>query len=159
MQGLSNSVIFRLIDRRFCVNDVSGIRLIIVRVPILLLILLLLSCGEESTEPTNSSNKEINWEQTNFSGKNIFVVTADSSLGILASGERTGIFRSTNNGQTWIHVGLADSTISNIIIGSNKTIIASNNLGIFRSNDDGNSWIKTGHKTMLISCQFSYFQR
>ncbi len=51
-----------------------------------------------------------------------------------------GIYRSTDNAQTWEYLGLDEKPIYAIEVCSNGDIIAGVFSGIFKSNDNGNTW-------------------
>lgn len=104
MPGLNKSVIIRLIDSWVCINGGSSIRQTITRLPILLIVLLLLNCGEESTEPTNTSNNEIIWEQTSgpFRAELPYSIAASPNGDIFFFNVFPDrIYRSTDNGDNW----------------------------------------------------------
>jgi hypothetical protein len=88
------------------------------------------------------------WQQTNESfGFTETIVTAliSDSSGTVFAGclyGSSGVFRSTNNGETWtpINEGLTSTNIQALAINSNGLIFAgTQGSGIFRSTDNGSS--------------------
>jgi len=67
----------------------------------------------------------------------------------------SGVYRSSNNGETWDRTGLTDGYIKTLVINSNGHIFASVSSGpwvyrgLFRSADDGNSWINILDSTVV----------
>jgi len=84
------------------------------------------------------------WQQTNGPHGgfvNAFAINATGD--IFAGTEGGGVFRSTNNGNSWmsINVGLTDPDVQSLVINNSGHIFAgTENSGIFRSKDNGNSW-------------------
>ena len=69
----------------------------------------------------------------------------NSSNGELFVGTTNGVFRSTNNGESWIQIGLTDNTVSAIAINTDGTLFAGDDYGegIFKSTDNGANWTKS----------------
>lgn len=99
------------------------------------------------------------WQQSNgpYSGSIINQLTVNSSGHIFASSYSAGIFRSTDNGNTWIQLnqGLPQVNFEGdraIYIAENGDIYSSaDNLGIFKSTNNGNSWFQTGMTHTIYS--------
>jgi len=66
-----------------------------------------------------------------------------------------GIYRSTDNAQTWEYLGLHGKSVYAIEICTNGDIIAGINLGIYKSSDNGNSWYEVYYGIESISCLLS----
>lgn len=71
-----------------------------------------------------------------------------------------GIYRSTDNAQTWEYLGLDEKPVYTIEICSNGDIITGVYSGIYKSNDNGASWYEvyysSGNITKIISLQNGY---
>ena len=84
----------------------------------------------------------------------------DSSGFIFAATINNGIYRSIDNGTSWILCGLLNLPFSSISVSFSGVIFAgafslSNgsgaNGGVYLSNDDGNNWIKVGLPNTIVS--------
>src|SRR5690606_19275412 len=88
------------------------------------------------------------WEETNYSNFGAVRSLAVNSNGhIFAGSYYEGIFRSTDNGNSWPKVYTTDTYISSIVINSNGDIFASSyfigsteGIGVLRSTDNGDNW-------------------
>ncbi|RMH64526.1 MAG: T9SS C-terminal target domain-containing protein [Bacteroidetes bacterium] len=83
-------------------------------------------------------------------------VYAATGLDIQGAGAGTGIYRSTDNGETWqpINTGLTDTTITDLAVYPNGTLLAATrNGGVHRSTDGGDSWhpINTGLPSLTVT--------
>lgn len=58
--------------------------------------------------------------------------------------EPTGIFRSDDDGRTWVASGLADEAVYSITIPRPGVLFAGTRRGLFRSQDDGRTWDPVG---------------
>ncbi len=71
-----------------------------------------------------------------------------------------GIYRSTDNAQTWEYLGLDEKPIYALEVCTNGDIIAGVFSGIFKSNDNGSSWYEvyysSGNITKVISLPNGY---
>ena len=71
-----------------------------------------------------------------------------SSGGSMGGGSAGGVFRSSNDGDSWTKVGLPNTTIPALTIpaaGSSKDVVfAAIDSVVFRSTDKGNAWLRTG---------------
>lgn len=82
------------------------------------------------------------WESTNPSVGNVRVITARPN-GDLYAGTDLGVYRSTNNGDTWTSLGLSSISVYALIFNSSGHIFAGCYNGeIYRSMDNGASWQK-----------------
>ena len=80
------------------------------------------------------------WEQTNGPfGGSVHSFAKDSSSGILCGTLDGGIFRTTDNGQSWSYFGLTGKWVEAIAIHPNGRIFAASN-GLYMSTDNGSSW-------------------
>ena len=92
------------------------------------------------------------WQQTNGPfGGGVQVLASNSSGDIFAGTRIGGVFRSTDNGDTWspINTGLTATFVSALAINSSGDIFAGTfggESGVFRSTDNGDTWrqINTG---------------
>jgi photosystem II stability/assembly factor-like uncharacterized protein len=74
---------------------------------------------------------------TSFQEKNLRTIF-ETNQGSILIGNDQGLFRSTDNGQSWNHVLNEGWVIK--IIESNGVLLATNESGIIRSLDDGKNW-------------------
>ena len=119
---------------------------------IILMIFLLSSCDEESTEPINSDTDPLEeiilWEQTSwFPGEGVWALAINSEDHIFAGTAGEGLYRSTDRGNLWRYKGLKDedsfwsTIVQPIAINSDGHIFTGSNDGIYRSIDNGDSWV------------------
>src|SRR3989442_994636 len=84
------------------------------------------------------------WQYTGLQGiARPVVVGSTGTIFVAASG---GVYRSTDNGDSWIKAsnGLPDTLfISSLAINSRGHIFAGTGQGIYRSTDGGESWTQT----------------
>ncbi len=84
----------------------------------------------------------------------------DIYLGMWGFDYPGGIYRSTNNAQTWEYLGLTEKTVYAVEVCSNGDSIAGVYSGIFKSNDNGNTWYEiyfsSGNITTLLSLSNGY---
>ncbi|MFU8844194.1 MAG: T9SS type A sorting domain-containing protein [Bacteroidales bacterium] len=84
----------------------------------------------------------------------------DIYLGMTGFGYPGGIYRSTDNAQTWQYLGLDEKPIYALEVCSNGDIIAGVYSGIFKSSDSGNSWYEvyysSGNITQITSLTNGY---
>jgi hypothetical protein len=80
---------------------------------------------------------------------------AVSTKGTLLAGTPIGLFRSTNNGETWTlsNAGLTNFNIQTIYATNGNLLLGTTNGGVFSSMDDGETWspIGIGSVTVEIS--------
>ncbi|MCD4683437.1 MAG: T9SS type A sorting domain-containing protein [Bacteroidales bacterium] len=71
-----------------------------------------------------------------------------------------GIYRSTDNAQTWEYLGLDEKPVYSIEVCTNEDIVTGVKNGIYKSNDDGVSWYQTywpvGNITNILSLSNGY---
>lgn len=80
------------------------------------------------------------WTQTSGpEAGNIFNLACKGSI-VFCAPDYNGVYKSTNNGQTWAPSGLIDKSISNIFIKGNYVFALDGNIGMYRSSDDGKTW-------------------
>ena len=89
------------------------------------------------------------WTQTNGPyGANVYSLAVNSNGHIFAGSFLGGVFRSTDNGGNWTHVGLTTTTVRALAINSSGHIFAGAYYpgGVFRSTDNGGTWaqVNTG---------------
>ena len=100
-------------------------------------------------------SKEITWEPTNgpFGGR-VNALAIQSNGHILAGTANGGLYRSTDNGDSWILSSfITDIYIRAITLSPNGNIfVATENNGIFRSLDNGENWtqINNGLKSLSV---------
>ena len=84
------------------------------------------------------------WAQTNGpQGGDGIALATNSSGHIFVGTHRVGIFRSTDNGETWtgINNGLIATNVRALAISTVDHIFAGTFSGAFRSTDNGDSWV------------------
>jgi len=85
------------------------------------------------------------WQQTNGpSGGGVSALAIAPNGSIFVGNNGGGVFRSTDGGESWIQVGLANTYVTVLAIGSNGTIFVGSSGGVFRSTDNGRSWTQAG---------------
>ncbi len=89
-----------------------------------------------------STNSGENWHNLNAKIQPLDIRSMCSNNFFIFSIVTEGVFRSSDNGNTWIFsdIGLQNSGIYSLTSKGNLLICGSNNNGIFRSSDNGNSW-------------------
>jgi len=114
---------------------------------------------------SNASFSQRNfWEQAGLSNQIVTSLLVDTSGTIFAGTQSTGLYRSTNYGNSWIQInnGITDTSISCITKSSNGLLfvgtgnaIHNSGSGIFISNDNGETWNSTtlgdGYVYSLVS--------
>ena len=90
--------------------------------------------------PPQTASQTLSWEPTNgpFGGK-VAALAVDSTGAILASEEFTGVFRSTDDGQTWKRCSSLDY-VAPILVEPSGKVIAVSHYGIELSSDNGCTW-------------------
>ncbi|MEW5843976.1 MAG: T9SS type A sorting domain-containing protein [Bacteroidota bacterium] len=79
---------------------------------------------------------------------------AVNSSGYIFAGTEQGVFCSTDNGTTWVMIGLALKDVRSIVIDSNTDLYAGTwGHGVFKSIDNGTTWAEanTGLSNMIVS--------
>lgn len=108
---------------------------------LLILMFTVFSCDKN---PADSDDDNF-WQKIGHENVNTLCLLVDQH-GNIYSGTVDGIFRSTNNGDTWekINNGLPlDPIIYDLVINSNNSIFALvKDQGIFRSDNNGASWVQ-----------------
>ncbi|MEO6102868.1 MAG: YCF48-related protein, partial [Pseudoxanthomonas sp.] len=59
--------------------------------------------------------------------------------GTLFVGNRSGIYRSADDGKTWAHI-FSDGAVTSLVGNDQKVLVASGSQGLMRSADGGNTW-------------------
>ncbi len=103
----------------------------------------------------------VNWVSLGLPNRRVLSLSASADGRVLLAGTNGGgIFRSTDNGQTWTPVtaGLSNQTILALTIGNDgSTLFAGTDGGVFRSTDQGVTWsgVNTGLPTGLSLRSFA----
>lgn len=84
------------------------------------------------------------WEPTNGPTGGSIQALASNYQYVFAGSWTGGVFRSSDNGFTWLAVntGLTDTHILSIAVGKGDNVYIGNYDGIFRSTNNGNNWYK-----------------
>ncbi len=102
-----------------------------------------------------SGNNGDTWQLLSSGLENtaLFSLAIDSSGHLFAGsiGNRNGVFRSIDNGNSWVQVGLPNYGVQALAIHSNGAIFAGTGLGVFRSSDGGDSWEATGLANVSVT--------
>lgn len=101
-------------------------------------LILLLSCIATSAFAQTNF-----WEQTNGPFGGTIGSLAINANGDAFAGAFGGVFRSTDNGDSWqqINNGLTNTLVRTLAINDNSDIFAGTSDGLFRSNDNGDNWV------------------
>ena len=102
------------------------------------IIVFVMSVSEPVQAQTNS------WELTNLVYRgSINTITTNDSGYIFAGTETDGVYRSTDNGNTWNQVnnGLTQNRIFYMTTSPNGNIFASVNGLVYKSSDNGEDWM------------------
>ncbi len=114
------------------------------------ILLIISSCKKDDSNPVNdpgNTNSQNFWLQTNgpVGGDAIMSLAINSQGHIFASPQFGGIFKSTDNGNTWVKVFTNQSYALAINpINDNIFSVGQNSGGLYRSSDNGNTWIQIG---------------
>lgn len=85
----------------------------------------------------------VQWERVGLAGTKINFLDADHGGNLFASTQSSGLYRSTDNGQSWIRLtnNIQDSTFGTIWITPTNVVIANSSRRYYFSTDQGNSWM------------------
>ncbi len=99
----------------------------------------------EDTFPTGAQDF---WQETNGpNSESIECISINSSDHIFAGTWGDGVFRSTDNGDSWVEInngitGMFELTVGSLVVNFSDHIFAGTYDGMFRSMDNGDSWIE-----------------
>ncbi len=96
------------------------------------------------------------WEETQGPfGGTVMAVASNAGGDLFAAAPGDGIFRSTDNGESWVRINteLTSENIYSLIINHRGEIFAGQDYGghVFRSTDNGATWTQAGLTTNYIS--------
>ena len=100
--------------------------------PIAFTLIFLSSCtGETPSAPDTDTSF---WQQTGLTNTIVFALAINSSGDIFAGTRGDGVFRSTNNGDSWsaINTGVTNTVVFALAINSSGDIFAGTGGGVFR---------------------------
>lgn len=94
------------------------------------------------------------WQQTNLKNTSVFALAVDSDgfifAGTLGFGQGpTGVFCSTDDGETWTHTDLTDIPIYSLAIDPGGRIFAGTDRGVFRNAQTTTSVQQMPEKTLI----------
>ena len=94
---------------------------------------------------TDTSALEVEWQQVIDSTSIGQVWALDASADRLYAGSSEGVFRSENNGQTWVRIGFDtqdpfDNSVTALSVDRNRVYVGTWGNGLFRSDDAGETW-------------------
>jgi photosystem II stability/assembly factor-like uncharacterized protein len=85
-------------------------------------------------------------------GASIICISFDSNENVYV-GTGTGIYKSTDNGDTWSHYGMIGSQTEAVAFNDSGHVFAGNSYAVYRSKDDGANWtqLPTGGGTRTVA--------
>lgn len=102
-----------------------------------------------------STDEGVSWSKMSdgLPDLNISCIEFDSSgtvyLGTGSSHNKgNGIYYSQNNGETWTHLALSDTTVQSLVLIDNKILAGTLNYGIVISSDSGKKWVVSNNGLM-----------
>ena len=98
------------------------------------------------------------WEHTNGPGGGDIYSLFVAYNGNIFVGTASGVFRSTDNGDSWSGTGLIYDVVNCFAENFSGDIFAGTSYGIFRSTDNGGSWIQTGFANAYVLSMAISFQ-
>jgi len=84
------------------------------------------------------------WEPTNGPYGGTVLSFVINSNGHIFAGTRDGVFRSTDNGESWTQTGLTEEYVKSLAINASGHLFAGGDSDVFRSTNNGDSWEATG---------------
>lgn len=97
----------------------------------------------------NSTDGGNNWSLVWYNFPNYARALAFDSKGDMFVGTSGGVYRSTDNENTFTNVALTDTPITSIAIDSAGQVFAGTAAGVYVSSNDGGSWTDAGLPTMV----------
>ncbi len=97
----------------------------------------------------NSTDGGNSWSLDYYNFPNYVRALAFDSKGHMFVGTSGGVYRSTDNENTWTNVALTDTPVVSIAINSTGQIFAGTGAGVYVSSDGGNSWTNVGLPTLV----------
>lgn len=86
------------------------------------------------------------WFKTNGpKSKAITSIVFDSHNHLFAATHGTGVYKTSDNGNTWMNLGLEGFDLYQIISHNNGYLFVTSTQGIFKSTDDGMHWIESNN--------------
>lgn len=95
----------------------------------------------------------ISWESTNGPVHAQINILAENSTGIVFAGTDSGLYRSSNSGDTWEFSGerLGFTPVTDLVIDSSDNIYLGTTEGVFLSTDNGQTWDARNNGLHLLS--------
>lgn len=91
----------------------------------------------------------VNWSSSPY----VQDIAIDDSGRVFAVTFVDGVYRSTDNGDSWQNLSFPASDVSCIAISNSALVVVGTwGHGLYRSTDNGNSWVKAGLQTSRINC-------
>lgn len=107
----------------------------------------------------NYFTQENFWEHTNGPGGGDIYSLFVAYNGNIFISTVTGVFRSTDNGDSWSGTGVINDPVNCFAENFSGVIFAGTDYGrVFRSTDNGGSWIQTGFANAYVISMAIYFQ-
>jgi len=126
----------------------------------------IVACGNDKIYI--STNGGTTWSQTASLSYELNCITKNDTNGYLfvgrnasSSNQYGGVYRSINNGQSWVSSGLPNRRIKTITVNTNGIVFTGskgdypNHTGVYKSTDNGTNWIPSGLLTYDIYILYS----
>ncbi len=97
----------------------------------------------------NSTDGGNSWSLDYYNFPYYVRALAFDSKGHMFVGTSGGVYRSTDNENTWTNVALADTPVTSIAVSSTGQILAGTGAGVYVSSDGGDNWTTAGLPIMV----------
>lgn len=90
-----------------------------------------------------STDRGNQWQPTKLTNVEVRSLSINRENHIFAATNKTGMFRSTDNGENWTHLGLMESWLLSVATKSRDTVFVGTYDGLLFSTDNGEVWLET----------------
>lgn len=101
-----------------------------------------------------STDRGNQWQPTKLTNVEVRSLSINRENHIFAATNKTGIFRSTDNGENWTHLGLMESWLLSVATKSRDTVFVGTYDGLLFSTDNGEVWLETPITKISIKSLF-----